>query len=363
MARPVVDISTSTTLSAAYSGYDVVATGGQITITLPSPIADCDIRVINGDTGNGKILSGFPSDVNPKLYPKQAVAVNSDGTIWFAEEKPGRWKVPPGVIFYVNNGPQYPMGNDANDGLTPSTALLHMATAGPLVRDQLDCADVTPIIAPMAGSSFSNDALGISAQPVGDNLIQLSPYGTGSITWTCTGPCITIGDGGELNMAWQALSTTCTVTMQGNTTNAPSNGTIYQHNDGLFDWSGGPAVTIIGSGGNTSAFFFDGPCPGASMADGFNIQNTFGDVWHMDEGGGRFTLSGGITPTAATICARLFSILGENELIIGSAFPAGVGYESLGESLIEGLLVTNGVPIPGGVTTINGGRIDTSKPA
>lgn len=360
MSRPVIDINSNTTITAEHSGCDLLVSGGQLTISLPSPIADCDVRIINGDVGNGKILSGFPADLNPKLYPQQVVAVNSDGSIWFTEQNPGRWKLPGNTVLYVNNGPQYPIGNDSNDGLTPQTAILHMATVGQIIQRDFDINQMTPIIAAMAGSAFA-DELAITGQPEGGNLVQLSLYGSGHVSWVCPGPCISIGDNGELNMAWGALTGACTITLSGNTSNQPQNGTIYQHNNGLFDWSGGPLVTIVGCGTNCSAFFFDGPCPGAAIADGFNIQNTFGDVFRMDEGGGRFTLSGAIVTNGPTIAARLFSILARNELILGGP-PSNGDFLSIGASIVEGVLVTNGVSIPGGVTPVNGGVIEVSKP-
>jgi len=360
MSRPVIGISISTTLSSTHSGCDIFATGGQITITLPAPISDCDIRVINGDSGSGKILAGFPADVNPKLYPNQQIAVNSDGTVWFAEEKPGRWKIPGGTILYVGT---LSGCADTNDGLSPATALLTNAAAAQVIQKDFDCSWSTPIVAWMAGSVFTNDPFNVSTQPVGSNLIQLSLYGTGHVASTCTGPCITIGDNGELNMAWKALSSSCTATLMGNTLNAASNGTVYQHNNGLFDMSGGDAITIVGAGTNCSAFFFDGPTPGASVDGGFNASNTFGYLWHMDEGGGRYTFSGAIKQVGPTIIKGLFAVLGGNELILGgTSFVPDGSYLSLGASLVDdSLLVSNGVTISGGVTTVGSGRVATSK--
>jgi hypothetical protein len=180
MSRQVISLDGgAVNITAAHSGCDVVVTGGQCQVVLPAPIADCDVRIINGDANSGKILVGFPSDVNPKLYPHQAVAINSDGTTWFAEEKPGRWKIPSGTIVYVHSDPN--IGNDANDGLTPQTPLQHMSMAGSICQTDFDTNQTTPIIAPMAGSSFVNDELGLGGQPTGGNLIQLSPYGSGSI--------------------------------------------------------------------------------------------------------------------------------------------------------------------------------------
>lgn len=361
MTRPVLSVSSDTTITSSLSGYDIYATGGQRTITLTSASSvTSDVRVINGDSSNAKILASFPSDVNVKLYPKQAVAVNSDGTNWFATEKPGRWKIPGGTILYVHSASS--LGNDANDGLTPQTPIQHMRTAGPLIQTDFDTNQTAPIVAPMAGSDFLNDTFAVSGQPTGGNLIQLSPYGTGTITWTCSGPCITIGDNGELDMRWNGLSTSVDVYLYGNSINATANGSIYQHNNGLFDMEG--TCTIIGSGTNTSAFFFDGPCPGAAIQDGFNLRNTFGDVFRMDEGGGRFTVSGLIQPTSATIVGRMFAILGTNELILGGPQPTGSSaYLSIGPSIVAGnaVVVTNGVNVPGGWVEQQGGVRSVGK--
>lgn len=365
MTRPVLSVSSNTIITSSLARCDIIASGGQLSITLSaasSATSGADIRIINGDSSNGKILSGFPSDINPKLYPKQSVAVNSDGTIWFTTENPGRWKIPSGTVLYVHSASS--LGNDANDGLTPQTPLQHMNIAGPTINKDFDTNYTAPIVAPMAGSNFVNDLFFASAQPCGGNLIQLSPYGVGTITWTCQGPCISIGDNGELDLRWNGLSTAVSVRLQGNTLNNPDNGTIYQHNNGLFDMEG--TCTIIGSGSNTSAFFFDGPCPGAAIQDGFNIENTFGDVFRMDEGGGRFTLSGPIQHTAPTIAARLLSVLGTNELIIGGPGFISSGssiYLSIGPSVVGGnaVVVTNGVPITGGIIQTQGGLVTTAK--
>lgn len=363
MSRPVISISSDAIITSSFSGCDILASGGQRSITLATASSNtvgCDIRLINGDSSNGKILSGFPADVNPKLYPNQSIAVNSDGAIWFATEKPGRWKIPPGTILYVHSASS--LGNDANDGLTPQTPLQHMSIADPIIQRDFDTNQTAPIVAPMAGSAFYNDMFAVSGQPVGGNLIQLSPYGTGTISWICQGPCIDVGDNGELNISWWGLSTAVAVTLQGNTLNAVANGTFYQHNNGLFDMEG--VCTIVGSGLNTSAFFFDGPCPGAAIQDGFNLQNTFGDVFRMDEGGGRFTLSGLIQPTAPTIVGRMLAVLGTNELIMGGPQPTGSSaYLQIGPSIVAGnaVVVTNGVNIPGGIVQAQGGIVSVTK--
>lgn len=362
MARHVITISSDTTLSAAHSGCDVLVTGGQFTITLPAPIADCDIRVVNGDVLSGKKLVGFPDPIKTKLYPGQACAVDSDGTAWFAEEAPGRWRKQ-NAQFFVSSAAG---ASDDNDGLTLATPLRTMNYAGHMVQTDVDTYQTAPIISPVGGSTFTNDQLALGGQPTGGNLIQLSPVGTGNINWTCQGPCVTVGDNAELNSALAALSNTAKLIMMGNTLNLPETGTWVYHNNGLGDHSGRDAsgnslLRIIGAGTNCSAFFFDGPTAGAAMSDGFEVENTFGYIWRQDEGGGRFTLSGDIKPTAVTIAQGLFAILGGQELILGGPTLSNT-YYAIGQSIIDdSLLVSNGIAIPGGCRPIGSGRVATSK--
>ncbi|WP_315762000.1 MULTISPECIES: hypothetical protein [unclassified Bradyrhizobium] len=76
--RPLTVVNVSGWLPVSCDS-DIVATSGNIRLTLPAaPATDgCDIVLINGDSGAGKYLIGFPADINPKLYPNQAVGITS----------------------------------------------------------------------------------------------------------------------------------------------------------------------------------------------------------------------------------------------------------------------------------------------
>src|ERR1700685_2063833 len=117
-------VTTNTTIAPKYCGGTVLAgTGstGQFTLTLPAVTgfpSNCSVLMKNGDVGNGKILSGFPSDLNSVLYPQQSVGVKIVNGAWQAFYNPGPWYAPPGgVALYVS-----PSGSDSNDCLTTGTA-------------------------------------------------------------------------------------------------------------------------------------------------------------------------------------------------------------------------------------------------
>lgn len=364
MPKPNHYVIGATMLSASDSDCDVIASGGYFPIQLPSPsmVPDgCDITVVNADGGSGKSLVNFPADVNPRLYPKQSVSVTTQNGQWISTATPGRFRINASCYtVYVADAAHG--GNDANDGLSPATPLLKNGTATQMIYKDFDCQNITPIHALVAGSSFNNDPIALGGQLTGDNLYQVSVYGNGQAQILCDhGPPISVGDNAELNLAVGALCQAASIYLQGNKNNLLGTACgIYQHNNGLFDMSGN--VYIQGNGNNDCAFFFDGPTPGASIADGFYVGGTFGDIWHMDEGGGRYTLSGNIAPYTTCSAARLLWIGGENELIMGGPSPVS-NYVSIGPSLVTdaGLLITNGVVIPGGVTTANNGRVQTVK--
>jgi hypothetical protein len=154
--RPVIPVSSDTTITSTFSGCDVIASGGQHILTLASATGStdgCDVRIINADSGSGKVLANFPSDVRTKLYPNQSIEVTTYSSAWIAARKPGRFMITPTCqTVYVSNVSSN--ASDSNDGLTPSTPLLTNGEAVRVVQKDFDTQQQTPIIALVAGSSF-----------------------------------------------------------------------------------------------------------------------------------------------------------------------------------------------------------------
>lgn len=368
MTRPVAKINTSTTVDASYAGFDILLTGGNITITLAAATSDgADICLVNGDALSGKTLVGFPPDVPARLYPRQSVSINAVDGAWFTTDKSGRWPTPGGVTIYVSS---LPGASNANDGLSPGSPLRTIAAATRFCQTVVDTQQTSPIIALVAGSLFNNDPLNLGGQPTGGNLIQVSVYGAGTATIECDDvPAINVADNAELNIAIGALTPGAILDLFGNKNDHAETATgIQHHNNGLTDVSGN--LRIRGNGPNCSAIFFDGPEAGAAMSDGFKVRGQFGDVVRLNQGGGRYTMSGYIgteaTPSIAKPYAtRLFGVYTTQTLILGGPAPApATSWTSIGASVVGGnaILVDNGLApqIPGGVTTRSGGRILSS---
>ena len=117
-------VTSNTTIAAKYCGGTVLAgTGstGQFTLTLPAVTgfpSNCSVLIKNGDSTNGKLLSGFPSDLNSILYPQQSLGLKIVSGVWQTFYNPGPWNSPPGgVSLYAS-----PTGSDSNDCLTSGTA-------------------------------------------------------------------------------------------------------------------------------------------------------------------------------------------------------------------------------------------------
>ncbi|HWX83938.1 MAG TPA: hypothetical protein VNZ48_10115 [Xanthobacteraceae bacterium] len=117
-------VTANTTIAAKYCGGTVLAgTGstGQFTLTLPAVTgfpSNCSVLIKNGDSSNGKILSGFPSDLNTILWPQQSLGVKIVNGAWQSFYNPGPWNAPAGgVTLYAST-----TGSDSNDCLTTGTA-------------------------------------------------------------------------------------------------------------------------------------------------------------------------------------------------------------------------------------------------
>jgi hypothetical protein len=365
-ARPIVSINEAGTLPLACDS-DVVLTGGFLKIQLPpaTEVADgCDIVVINNDEFAGKRLVTFPRDINPKLYPKQAVGITTRDGDWVTKSKPGRYRLTRETKLLVDNN-----GDDGNDGI--SLPLQHIATAGITIETDFDNQLKLAVIAPTVGQSFIEDALELGGQPTGSNLVVLAPNGDGGITLVNSGPCVVGADNAELYLWANKYGPNGQIDFYCNKSNTALTGHIYAHNNFLFDGSG--KLVFHGSGSNDNAIFMDGPTAGASVTDGIQVAGTFDTIWRMDEGGGRYTLGcstagcKSVVPIADESRAqpfanRMFMILGTEQLLLGGC-PTDGGYASLGPSIVGGYgaIVTFGCAIPGGIIKSQGGAVWVTK--
>jgi hypothetical protein len=120
-------------------------TTGVITATLPAVTGfseGCIVIVKNGDTGRGKVLSGFPSGTAASaiLWPLQTVGVQVINGVWSTYKHAGRWPVPASTIFHVNGT----LGVDANNDClgtgsgacnTENNAMLLISQAVDVIND------------------------------------------------------------------------------------------------------------------------------------------------------------------------------------------------------------------------------------
>jgi hypothetical protein len=350
--RPISEIGSAGNIPLV-CGSDVIAFGGDIRVELTSghDVPDgCDIFLINADMYAGKRLIGFPKDINRKLYPGQSVGFTSYKGQWISKYKPGRYDIPGPIKVLVDN-----RGDDDNDGI--SLPLKHLSAAVQEIQRDFDVKQMLATIAPTVGEVFENDTIGIGGQPVGANLIALSPNGNGTITLVHKGTCVISADNGELYLWADQFGEHGEIDFYCNTDNNPSTPQLLAHNNGMFDGSG--RLVFHGAGKNDVALSFDGPTAGSSIMDGIRVAGIFDTVWKMEQGGGRFTLGcrkkdcTSIMPTAdesreKPSIGRLFMVIGSEHLRLG-ACPQKDGYESIGPSVVggNGLLVKYGCFIPG----------------
>ncbi len=104
---------------------------GQFTVTLPAPggFADgCLVVIKNGDTGRGKILSGFPADAYYVLWPQLAITVQKVNSVWAIVNHPGYWTQSASAPFYVNTGTGSDTTNDCLNVASPCLTVSKVMT-------------------------------------------------------------------------------------------------------------------------------------------------------------------------------------------------------------------------------------------
>lgn len=327
----------------------------QITATLPGlPSsgfnAGCIVYVKNSNansaTSHATTLSGFPSDLNTLLWAGQAVGVqvNATATGWITISNPGRWRVPGQVTLHFDKT----NGNNANDCLSATTGACQDAqTAWNIQQYQFDNNGTTPILAAACGQTHTT-ALSMGGTPLGTNLVQLSPDGNCTATWTNAGPCIALADLSELALNLTYYGSSGSITFGCNITNAAFSGNIYLHNDVVLDLNGTPIWTPAGS--NDNFLFCDGKCQ-FTVADGITQALATGANYIINmSAGGHGTQSGVISASGSGTINGTFYIFGGAVLNRGTS--DGSGWFSVGTSKVyaNSTLINNGTTAAGGVT-------------
>lgn len=326
-------------------------TGGNtfFTITLPAITgftAGCEVTIKNADTTRGKRLSGFPSDLSTILWPLQTarVKVNAAATAWIATQDPGRWQMPAQITFHVD----VTNGSNSNDGLATGAgnALQTAQAAYNYIMNQADTQTTSPIIA-MTCAQTHTAALQMGGVPLGTNLIQVSPDGNCTFTWSNSGACIIISDLAELDLRLNQYGSSGNATFACNTANSVQNGAIYLHNDVVLDLESGPAVLWTPGGTNDNLIFCDGMCQ-YTVGNGISQTGGTGNRYIWMAAGGHGTLSGPTTPVAGSNLSGMLMLFGGATLNLGTT--GNTGWTSIGATNVwaNSTIVTNGITPQGG---------------
>jgi hypothetical protein len=341
--------TTDTILTTDCGGTAQEGTGstGIFTVTLPSVSgfdSRCQIDVVNGDTGRGKILSGFPSTMTSSgmLWPGQKVRLSIVNGAWTATN-PGRWKNPSTQTVHVDKT----NGNNANDGLASGAgnAVQDAQHAWTNIAYLWDTQGTVPIIAIACGQTHTTQ-YGPGGTILGSNLVQMSPDGNCAASMSNALPCIDISDLSELDLNETFYGSSGVINLACNQNNAASSGNIYLHNAVVLDNEGTTNWTPAGN--NDNFLFCDGPCE-FTIANGMTQLGAGGGNYaiNMSEGG-KGTQSGTINASGSGGLTGVYNVFGGALLIIGT--PTGSGWSSIGTSKIygHGTVVTNGITPAGG---------------
>lgn len=145
--------------------------GAQHTLTLPAAAGftnPCDVSYINENSGNGIIMSGFPSGQFYILYPGQSGTVSLANGAWTLAVNPGRWQKN-GAAFYASTNTG---SNTANDCITVSTPCLTISHTLANMKTSLDAQNGPPSLNVACGQYIEN--VTGSGQLTGYNFWQLT---------------------------------------------------------------------------------------------------------------------------------------------------------------------------------------------
>lgn len=336
-------------------------TTGLFTITLPSVSGfdtKCVVTIVNGDTGRGKILSGFPATMTSPslLWPSQQVTVKIVNGAWIASN-PGRW-AKQNITFFVNSGAS---ASDTSDGLADGAlgagsfaTLAHCVSVAELYVDTQSGGNGGVTCSPKTGQSFQ-EFVQVFFNLVGGGSLIFSGNG-GQFTWkpVNSGYALQVGDLGVVGLSNVLFDTTGVTT---------PTGYVLGHNYGVVDVDTGVTMNTGGLSASLMSCDYDThfninngiTIAGVNgAASGFLYQACQGSSWNI---GGTHTFSA--TPNIARFA---FSTMGAKMIFQGNVTFSGANTMSASLINMNGAIMNlSGATLPGGAPTqTTGGQYCTT---
>jgi hypothetical protein len=332
---------------------------GLFTVTLPVVSgfdAKCVVTVVNGDTGRGKILSGFPTTMTSPsiLWPGQSVTVSIVNGAWVATN-PGRW-AKSSITFFIDSGAS---ASDSNDGLANGVSgagsfktIARCISVAEQYIDTQSGGNGGVTCSPTSGQTFQEfDQVFFGL--VGGGTIIFSGNG-GAFNWAPanSGFAIQFGDLGVVGF------TSVNFTTSGSTTPV---GFVEGHNFGIADFNSG--VAFHADSPSVSGSFvscdFDSHI---NINNGINYSGTAVSIFDSCQGSS-WNLNSAINTTTTTSLTHLFNIHTASKVVIQGNVTWGTTSLSTGAGLVSGNSVLNNFSgsLPGGTPSpTTGGQYCTS---
>ncbi len=336
---------------------------GFFTITIPSVSgfsATCSVVIINGDTTNGKAISGLSGVPGNMLWPKQAATVKIINGAWAWTELPGRYVATANVNLNVSTTGCTLTTVPTCDGLAVGTAFALVGTAVNAFLNQIDVAGFSGSVTLADGTYTEQVTCGGKFIGTTEINIQGASGHTGSVLWNVSATGAAVGF---------FFKDYCAIFLNNMTVTTPT-GTIGV-TTGLFgNVDIGTGVTFNVTGSTATAIYINKGGYGSAVG-GLSLSGTAGNYLVLVQGGvfdwGQSVLTCTSSPAFST---AVMYVAQNGQLYAPSLTTSGCGSVTglKFKVVLGGTLSTNGVDpngyFPGDANgVIQQATLDAANPA